>query len=408
MSYAGEARHEEDGVAHLAPVAVDLFSGAGGLSLGLGWAGFDVRLGVDNDPHALRTFAANHAGKPLEADINELSGADILAEAGVPEIHLLAGGPSCQGFSTHGKRFADDPRNFLYKEFLRVVEELRPPTVLIENVKGMLIAKDGAFRDEIYEAFRKLGYAIEGEIALAADYGVPQLRQRVIFLATRLSDEPIAHPTPTHSKQGDSERQPHRTVWQAISDLPEIGAEDHDSSLPYAKPPKDEYQAELRSSAEVVYNHVTRPPSDLALSIIERVEQGKGLRSLPIDTLPSRFRKMRTISTGAHRKDCTTLYYRLAEDRPAYTITCYFTNVSAGAFTHPVANRSISPREAARIQSFPDWFRFLGSYVPRQIGNAVPPMMARAFGEVLVDHLQEHAGVATSDRRRTGSGNVRV
>jgi DNA (cytosine-5)-methyltransferase 1 len=388
--------------------AVDLFSGAGGLSLGLGWAGFNVKLGVDNDPHALKTFAANHSGKSLEADINDLSGADILAEAGASEVHLLAGGASCQGFSTHGKRFADDPRNFLYKEFLRVVEELRPPTVLIENVKGMLIAKNGAFRDEIYEAFQKLGYAIRGEIALAADYGVPQLRQRVIFLATRLDDNPMPHPTPTHSSDAHPGRLPHRTVRQAIGDLPLVGVEDHDSSVAYASSPQDDYQAELRSSAEVVYNQVTRPPSELALSIIERVKQGEGLRSLPIETLPDRFRKMRTISTGAHRRDCTTLYYRLAEDRPAYTVTCYFTNVSAGAFTHPLANRAISPREAARIQSFPDWFRFLGSYIPRQIGNAVPPMMARAFGDVLIEHLEEHSGSATPRRREGRVGGVRV
>jgi DNA (cytosine-5)-methyltransferase 1 len=393
-------------LARSAPVAVDLFSGAGGLSLGLGWAGFDVRLGVDNDRHALQTFAANHSGKPLEADINDLSGADILAEAGVPEIDLLAGGPSCQGFSTHGKRFADDPRNFLYKEFLRVVEELRPPTVLIENVKGMLIAKKGAFRDEIYESFRRLGYAIKGEIALAADYGVPQLRQRVIFLATRLSDKPIDHPEPSHSASRQPERRLHRTVSQAISDLPLIGVEDHGTPLAYSEPAKGEYQSELRSSAEVVFNHVTRPPSDHALSIIERVKQGEGLRSLPIETLPGRFRKMRTISTGAHRRDCTTLYHRLAEDRPAYTITCYFTNVSAGAFTHPRADRSISPREAARIQSFPDWFRFLGSYVPRQIGNAVPPMMAKAFGEVLIDHLDTHSGHVVSGRQGVCDENV--
>ena len=375
-----------------APIAVDLFSGVGGLSLGLGWAGFDVRLGVDNDPHALRTFSANHTGKALDADIAEVSGADLLAEAGATDIHLLAGGPSCQGFNTHGKRFADDPRNFLYKEFLRVVDELRPPTVLIENVKGMLLAKRGAFRDEIYESFQRMGYAITGHVALAADYGVPQLRQRVIFLATRLTDLPIEGPEPSHSDD-DARREhlrPYRTVRDAISDLPLTGACDHGTPVPYVRAPRGDYQSDLRSAAEVVFNHVTRRPSDLALSIIEQVEQGQGLRSLPIESLPKRFRKMRTISTGAHRRDCTTLYYRLSEARPAYTITCYFTNVSAGAFTHPNANRSISPREAARIQSFPDWFRFLGSYIPRQIGNAVPPMMARAFGETLFAHLDEH------------------
>ncbi len=105
---------------------------------------------------------------------------------------------------------------------------------------------------------------------------------------------------------------------------------------------------------------------------------------------------MRRISTGALRRDCTTLYHRLAEDRPAYTITCYFTNVSAGAFTHPLSNRSISSREAARIQSFPDWFRFYGWYVARQIGNAVPPLMASAYGTALRQHLAEH--------ERSGSG----
>jgi DNA (cytosine-5)-methyltransferase 1 len=280
--------------------------------------------------------------------------------------------------------------------------------VLIENVKGMLIAKKGAFKEEIYDTFHQLGYAISGEIALAADYGVPQLRQRVIFLATRLSDEPIGHPTPSHAGEPHPDRLPHRTVSEAIGDLPLIGVDSHDSVVRYARPPQDDYQEDLRSSGEVVYNHVTRPPSDLALSVIERVKQGEGLRSLPIDTLPARFRKMRTISTGAHRRDCTTLYYRLAEDRPAYTITCYFTNVSAGAFTHPAANRSISAREASRIQSFPDWFRFLGSYIPRQIGNAVPPMMARAFGEVLVDHLEGHDGSTESGRQPAGCGDVRV
>ncbi len=406
MSEAIASKEDSGRKLGFSPVAVDLFSGAGGLSLGLSWAGFDVRLGIDNDLHALRTFGANHTGKALEADIDEVSGADILAEAGVPEIHLLAGGPSCQGFSTHGKRFADDPRNFLYKEFLRVVSELRPPTVLIENVKGMLIAKNGAFRDEIYEAFHQLGYAITGKIALAADYGVPQLRQRVIFLATRLSDEPIEHPAPSHSADGSPRTLRHRTVSQAIGDLPLVGVDDHGVSSSYARPPRGNYQTELRSAAEVVFNHVTRPPSELALSIIERVKQGEGLRSLPIDTLPSRFHKMRTISTGAYRRDCTTLYYRLSEDRPAYTVTCYFTNVSAGAFTHPTADRSISPREAARIQSFPDWFRFLGSYVPRQIGNAVPPMMARAFGEALLSHLEEHTGTLSRSGRRNRDVHV--
>jgi DNA (cytosine-5)-methyltransferase 1 len=391
------------------PIAIDLFSGAGGLSLGLEWAGFDVRLGLDFDPHALRTFAFNHRGKALLADVREVSGADVLSEAGVHDVDLMAGGPSCQGFSTHGKRFADDERNFLYKEFLRLVGEIRPATVLIENVKGMLIAKRGAFRDEVYASFRELGYEITGKLVLAADYGVPQLRERVVFLATRLSDEAPPHPAPTFADAQTLDaaggvRPSHRTVADAIGDLPRWGVETHETSIRYATDPQSEYQSELRAAAEVVYNHVTRPPSDHALSIISRVGQGQGLRSLPIEELPDRFKRMRTISTGELRRDCTTLYHRLASGRPSYTITCYFTNVSAGAFTHPSENRAISAREAARLQSFPDWFRFVGSYIPRQIGNAVPPLLAKEYGKVVLDHLAEHGDFSAAATMEPAGG----
>jgi DNA (cytosine-5)-methyltransferase 1 len=392
----------------LRPSAIDLFCGAGGLSLGLEAAGFDVTLGVDFDRHAIGSFATNHAGRALLADIRELSGADLLAEAEVSDLDLLAGGPSCQGFSTHGKRFADDPRNFLFREFLRLVRETRPATVLIENVRGMLLAKRGRFRDEIYQSFRDLGYTTRGYVVHAADYGVPQRRHRVVFMASRLSDEPIKSPKPTFVPSGSLAAEigslpAYRTVAEAISDLPHEGVASHDDPVHYASRPSGPYQKALRGRAQkMVWNHVTKVPSELAMSLITRIPEGQGLRFIPPEDLPERFRRMRRISNGQLRRDCTTLYHRLSADSPAYTITCYFSNVSAGAFTHPLVHRAISPREAARLQSFPDSFRFTGSYIPRQIGNAVPPLMAAAIGIMIREHLEKDGLVTDSqiDRRQ--------
>lgn len=380
------------------PTVIDLFSGAGGLSYGLMMAGFDVRLGLDNDKHALATYRENHPGKALLADVSDVSGHDLMTEAELTHVDLLVGGPSCQGFSTHGKRLADDPRNFLYKEFMRIVDDIRPSTVLIENVKGMLIAGKGAFRREVESNFADMGYVVTAKVLLAADYGVPQLRERVVFLASRIGDD-LTLPQPKFAKAGsisesDLGLQPHRTVGDAIGDLPHIGDNHRVEPAGYRTNATNDYQKEMRSDEVSVWNHVSRPLSPLARSVVEKLGPGQGLRSLPVDELPSRFKKMRRISNGELRRDCTTLYHRLSPDRPSYTITCYFTNVSAGAFTHPFEDRAITAREAARLQSFPDSFRFVGASIPRQIGNAVPPLLAKEVGQSVLTHLSRHRTVA--------------
>ncbi|MGB3169047.1 MAG: DNA cytosine methyltransferase, partial [Rhodococcus sp. (in: high G+C Gram-positive bacteria)] len=233
------------------PIAIDLFSGAGGLSYGLGQAGFDVRLGLDNDKHALATYAENHDGAALLADVREMNGRDLMTEAGVSHVDLLAGGPSCQGFSTHGKRLADDPRNFLYKEFMRLVDDIRPSTVLIENVKGMLISGQGAFRREVEAGFASMGYTVTAQVLLAADYGAPQLRERVVFLASRIGED-LKLPLATFAKM-PTERQleagirPHRTVEDALSDLPRIGDDHRAEPARYRTKPKNDFQLEMRS-----------------------------------------------------------------------------------------------------------------------------------------------------------------
>lgn len=376
------------------PVAIDLFCGAGGLSYGLERAGFNVALGLDFDKHVVETYRANHDGRLLHADVKEINGKDLLEEAGVPEVDLLAGGPSCQGFSTHGKRLADDPRNFLYQEFMRLVADIQPATVLMENVKGLLIARKGAYKEEVLDSFRSLGYHVSGQVLLAADYGVPQLRERVFFVATKLGSD-LVLPSPTHGSPDAlpvqaGQLEPHVTLDQAIGDLPQIGDSSRIDPLPYTDSTSCDYQRVMRKGSDKIHNHVSRPLSALARSVVEQLGPGQGLRAIPPERLPPRFQRMRRISTGELRRDCTTLYHRLSPDRPSYTITCNFTNVSAGAFAHPYELRAITAREAARLQSFPDSFRFLGHAIPHQIGNAVPTLLAEAVGRSIFNHLAKY------------------
>lgn len=364
------------------PIAIDLFCGAGGLSQGLRMSGFRPALGIDIDRHAISTFATNHPETvTLCQDISSLRARDIFDAAGTDDVALVAGGPSCQGFSTHGKRIEDDPRNFLFQQFVRVVREVRPRFFMMENVKGLLVYRKGHFRTTIEDAFRRIGYNVVSTTLCAADYGVPQLRHRVFFLGTRL-DVPLSFPQPTHgSAESLFSPRPHVTVEEAISDLPLMHGEFRRSEWHYASEPSSPFQVYARSgTGDIVSLHQANGLSEQAREIAKHVQQGQGLRSVPVSDLPARFRRMRTISNGELRKDCTTLYHRLSPSMPAYTITCYYRNVASGPFLHPYEDRSLSHREAARFMSFPDCYQFAGASVPRQIGNAVPPLLARAVG----------------------------
>lgn len=375
------------------PVLVDLFCGAGGLSEGLRQAGFLPVFGVDHDKHALATFAKNHpAVEARNEDIVNITAEQITAAAGTDDIALIAGGPSCQGFSTHGKRVEDDPRNFLFKEFVRLVDEVRPRFFLMENVKGMLTYRGGRFRIAIEDAFRRIGYEVTSTTLLAADYGVPQLRHRVFFLGTR-TDVGVAFPATTHAPESELlGLKRYVTVQEAIGDLPLMNGDMDRAEWGYAGPPESEFQRYARSGQDgsVVTLHQANGMSERAQRIAKFVEQGEGLRSIPEEEMPARFKKMRKISNGDLRKDCTTLYYRLHPDDPAYTITCYYRNIASGPFLNPWEDRSLSHREAARFMSFPDYYEFVGSYLPRQIGNAVPPLLARAIGGKILRLLGHH------------------
>jgi DNA (cytosine-5)-methyltransferase 1 len=370
------------------PIAIDLFCGAGGLSEGLSQAGFDPRVAVDFDTNALKTYKANHPQTEIiDGDIANVTGAELMRLARTSEIDLVAGGPSCQGFSTHGKRIQDDPRNFLFKHFVRIVDEVRPKMFLMENVKGMLTYSKGYFRKQIEEAFKEIGYHCAFTTVCAADFGVPQLRHRVLFIGTRLDQVPLSFPKPTHGDRVPGLK-PYLTVADAIGDLPRLKRDYKNDMREYACAPQNPYQFYLRAGAgKKLTMHVSAPLSDQAQRLAEHIGQGEGLRAVPVRNLPARFRKMRTISTGALRRDCTTLYYRLDPKRPSYTITCYYKNVASGPFLHPYEDRSLSHREAARLMSFPDRYKFEGTTFTRQIGNAVPVLMAKAIGEEILRSL---------------------
>ena len=372
------------------PIVIDLFCGAGGLSEGLRQAGFRPVVGVDFDKHAAATYRHNHPGVPvIEGDVENVTGDQLITLAGNSEIDLIAGGPSCQGFSTHGKRMQDDPRNFLFKHFVRLVDEVRPKMFLMENVKGMLTYGKGAFRRQIEAAFDEIGYRTDFTQVLAADFGVPQLRNRILFIGTRIDEIRLSFPEPTHGDQR-SGLKPYVTVQEAIGDLPMMGFDYRLEKRSYGCAPQNPYQVYCRTGAPTdVSLHVGRPLSRQAQALAFHICQGQGLRSAPVSVLPERFKKMRTISTGALRRDCTTLYYRLDPARPSYTITCNYKNVASGPFLHPWEDRAISHREAARFMSYPDHYQFIGASFPRQIGNSVPPLLGKAIGEEIRKSLDD-------------------
>jgi len=275
----------------------------------------------------------------------------------------------------------------------------------MENVKGLLAYRRGRFRDVIERAFSEVGYHAVSEVLCAADYGVPQLRRRIFFLGTRLGIAPT-FPEPTHgdpdANQFSQSLEPHVTVGEAIGDLPLLKGILNREKWLYVSPPQNDYQRYARGGIRrrSVTLHQANGVSEAALKVIEHVGEGQGLRSVPFNALPDRFKRMRKISNGNLRKDCTTLYHRLARNKPAYTITCYFRNVASGPFVHPLENRSLSFREAARLMSFRDSYGFGGSRLPMQIGNAVPPLLARAIGFHLIKLLALAEGRAIPKSRQ--------
>ena len=397
--------------------AFELFCGAGGTSFGFSQTGqYDIVGGIDIDSRAIETFLLNHPGSiATTGDITQLNHKKVVSELCIRNIDVLIGGPSCQGYSTIGKRLAEDPRNTLFVKYLDYLDEIKPRWFVFENVKGFVHCGQGKFFKQFVNALQDRNYQIAFKVINAADYGVPQRRERLIIIGTNTGLIPSI-PMPTHqdprcpacSRPDKSNRlrvaietkdcklcsgsglyagarSPWVSVRDAIGCLEDVNQnQGTDSFVGYNKIAQSDYASYLRQLSLGYTLHKGKAVSKYALSIISKIPEGKGIRSIQEDDLPERFQIMRKVGNGSLRKDCTTLYGRLAWDLPSYTITCYFRNVSSGAFTHPVHNRALTLREGARLQSFPDRFIFSRNDVTRQIGNAVPPILAKAIASHII------------------------
>ena len=335
---------------------VDLFSGAGGFQIGFEREGFKTILSTDFDVDCEKVHKANRPKVPfLRMDIHDLTEdiIDSYVEPGT-NIDVLIGGPPCQGFSTIGKRISSDPekrtafdpRNTLFREYIRVLNYLKPKFFLMENVQGLLTRDKGRIFEEIKETFKKTGYEFNYVILNAADYGVPQIRNRVFFFGNRVG----VKMEPPKAICDGSAKKPYKTVGEAIGDL-----------------------ADMEDNAD--FNHVALKHGEINTRRYALIPEGG---RLPEDQLPPEL----------YRKNFGNTFKRLHRDKPSLTMV-----PGHNAFPiHPWLNRSLTVREAARIQSFPDDYVFVG---PRQkqcmqVGNAVPPLMAQCWAKYLKKELDKY------------------
>jgi DNA (cytosine-5)-methyltransferase 1 len=358
---------------------IELFAGTGGMMVGLEDAGFKTLVANEVHPHPCMTIRRNFPETPvLNASIRDITGHTLLEHAKlskklVGNIDLLAGGPPCQGFSTAGIKDKNDPRNTLIGDYIRMIKDLQPLHFIIENVSGLVSLHGGALFENVLNELDALNYNISHQILKVADYGVPQMRKRLIILGSRSGPAP-KHPEPTHGENYEDDLflttlKKYVTCGDAIGDLPAIGA--GEIATTYSSPPRTEFQRLMRKGARKLHNHESSkhreevmkyyaliPPGGTALDIPEKLRNGKqGVQRWPLNGIS------RTITT------------------------------EPTDFLHPILHRAPTVREMARMQSFPDHYEFLGQRTTgnkmrrlgycsqtQQVGNAVPPLFAKAIG----------------------------
>ena len=380
---------------------IDLFCGAGGITEGFRQAGYVSLYGNDVMPEAIETFKLNHSEAIADCrPIEKVNPTEIREHFGLRpgELDVLVGGPPCQGFSINApERFLNDPRNKLFRHYERFLEEFQPKSFLFENVPGLMSLGDGKVFRQIIRIFTGLGYQVTAKILFAAHYGVPQERWRLILLGSRLGE--VTHPMPTHYavgranfrggstmtfQQDDADRerlQPAITVHQAIGDLPCLAMGEGSEVIGYTTDAHSSYAELMRNPAEVTFNHYAAKLSKQNAERMKHVKPGGSWRDIPHDLLPKGMQR-------ARRSDHTKRYGRLHPDGLAGTMLTKC-DPHWGTVFLPDQDRTLTVREAARFQSFPDTYRFLGSRVSQyeQVGNAVPVLMAKAIADRLRDHL---------------------
>lgn len=352
---------------------IDLFSGAGGLSLGFANANFNILAGIDFDDYALSTYQHNIKGaKAIKLDLYKTKESlDYIDSVLNKTIDVIIAGPPCQGFSLTGSRDINDTRNKLYLAVVHAVERFKPKAFLIENVPGIATLYNGIVKQQIINTFEDMGYAVTvtEKPLLAADYGVPQMRRRMFFVGfnKKMGFNYFQFPKPYLNKEE------YVTCEEAISDLHPLENTLGEEVMDYIMPPQSEYQRFLRKNSKKVYNHVGTNHTDEVKNVISLVPEGGNHKDLPPGVGTSR--KFNEAWTRYHSK------------KPSKTIDTGHRN-----HFHYKWNRVPTVRENARLQSFPDTFRFLGTKTQqyKQVGNAVPPLMAEAIAREMLNHLKNN------------------
>lgn len=337
---------------------LDIFCGCGGLSYGFELAGCKIVAGVDSWKDALNTFKRNHKNsQAYEHNLSESLPANIVRELG--SIDVVIGGPPCQGFSISGNRDPSDPRNSLYRGFLKVVDQTKPLAFVLENVPNLLAMSNGSIKDQIVNDFEKKGYNVTYKVIMASDYGVPQNRKRVFFIG--IKGKNFSFPSPIVGEQNRV------TCEQAISDLPEHSLKDGELLL---NPASSKYQLWARAKNSIIFNHTITRHEQKTVDTIEMVPDGGNYKDLPED-----LRNTRKVNIA---------WTRYKSDKPSLTI-----DTGHRHHFHYKYNRVPTVRESARLQSFRDSFIFYGSKTSqyKQVGNAVPPLLGKAIAEHLMAHI---------------------
>jgi DNA (cytosine-5)-methyltransferase 1 len=364
------------------PIGVDLFAGAGGMSLGFEQAGFDIAAAVEYDPVHCATHEFNFPDcAAICRSVADINGKYIREHSRIGDrtVDVLFGGAPCQGFSMIGKRALDDPRNSLVHHFVRLVVELKASYFVFENVRGLTVGAHRKFLEEIIAEFRKNGYKVleDYRVLNAAHHGVPQNRQRLFLMGARKGFPLPEYPLVTHevSREGDLFRQATPTVWDALRDIPE--ADDYDELLH-----RDWVKARFKKST--VYSAPLRGDQQDPEDFSTPREYDAGLLTSSLRTIHTDLSKKRFLETRFGDTEPVSRFHKLDPQGVCNTIRAG-TASDHGAFTsprpiHPYSPRCITVREAARLHSYPDWFRFHVTkwHGFRQIGNSVPPLLARA------------------------------
>jgi len=394
------------------PVVLDTFCGAGGMSLGFQMAGYHICLGVDNDSLACRTYAHNFDGHCVQADITTIADQRAFIQArGLERVDVIIGGPPCQGFSRVGRgkirsllndsTYIHDPRNQYYKEFIRFVQALHPLYFVMENVPDMQYYADGdgLLLHKVLRNLEELGYKVNWDVLQADHYGVPQTRRRLFVIGNRLGQ---AIPWPVKTHEGNPV-----TVWQAISDLPIVPHGHRQDQMVYEpRCELNEYQRLIRQGAgNMLFNHQTRWHRKQDLDAFAWLPEGGKYFQLPKEY-------------KRYRDDIfKDKYWKLKRNEPSWTIEAHigkdtYRHIYPSRDGEPEPSRTISVREAARLQSFPDRFRFLGAFTRQfyQVGNAVPPLLAKAVAEAILPGIPagiaQMTGVGTTASGGDGRGPV--